>query len=229
MIKEPIIAASILSGDFVNMSRSVSECEAWGTDWIHCDVMDGVYVKNFTFGMPMVTGIKGVARKPLDVHLMITNPERHVEAFAKAGAKMITFHPEASENASECLDLIKRSDAKAGIALNPDVDIEKYEYLFDKCDMVLVMTVFAGYGGQSLIEDCLTRISRVRDILIKKGLTLPIEADGGIDETNFQRVLDAGASVIVAGSSIFKSKDPKGTIKNFHKGTLSKRAAYIDL
>ena len=213
MPNDIIIAPSILSGDFANMGKSVNDAIAWGADWIHCDVMDGVYVPNFTFGMPMVEAINRICDATLDVHLMMIKPEKYVERFVKAGADIVTFHPEASDNPLETIDAIKNAGAKAGIVFNPDVDIERYEYLFDKCDVILVMTVFAGYGGQKFIPYCLDRIKKVKDICVEKGINPIIEVDGGIGEDNAREVIKAGASALVAGSSIYKSKDPVNTIK----------------
>lgn len=213
MPNDIIIAPSILSGDFANMGKSVNDAIAWGADWIHCDVMDGVYVPNFTFGMPMVEAINRICDATLDVHLMMIKPEKYVERFVKAGADIVTFHPEASDNPLETIDAIKNAGAKAGIVFNPDVDIERYEYLFDKCDVILVMTVFAGYGGQKFIPYCLDRIKKVKDICVEKGINPIIEVDGGIGEDNAREVIEAGARALVAGSAIYKSKDPVNTIK----------------
>ena len=213
MPNDIIIAPSILSGDFANMGKSVNDAIAWGADWIHCDVMDGVYVPNFTFGMPMVEAINRICDATLDVHLMMIKPEKYVERFVKAGADIVTFHPEASDNPLETINAIKNAGAKAGIVFNPDVDIERYEYLFDKCDVILVMTVFAGYGGQKFIPYCLDRIKKVKDICVEKGINPIIEVDGGIGEDNAREVIEAGARALVAGSAIYKSKDPVNTIK----------------
>lgn len=212
MPNDIIIAPSILSGDFANMGKSVNDAIAWGADWIHCDVMDGVYVPNFTFGMPMVEAINRICDATLDVHLMMIKPEKYVERFVKAGADIVTFHPEASDNPLETINAIKNAGAKAGIVFNPDVDIERYEHLFDKCDVILVMTVFAGYGGQKFIPYCLDRIKKVKDICVEKGINPIIEVDGGIGEDNAREVIEAGASALVAGSAIYKSKDPVNTI-----------------
>ena len=208
-----IVSPSILSGDFGNMANSVKMADEWGADWIHCDVMDGVYVPNFTFGMPMVEAINKATEKPLDVHLMMTNPEKYVERFVKAGADYVTFHPEASSDAENTLELIKKAGAKAGLAFNPDVKIENYEYLFEKCDIIVVMTVFAGYGGQKLIDYCLDRITYVKNKLAEKNIDVIIQADGGVTEENVATVVEAGATAVVAGSAVFKSSNPKETIK----------------
>jgi len=223
-LTRPLVAASILSGDFAQMKKTVSLSERYGTDLIHCDVMDGVYVKNFTFGMPMIAAIKKTAKKPLDVHLMITKPENHIESFIKSGADIVTFHPDASGDAEKCLDLARSLGCKVGLAFNPDVNIEKYAKLFNKCDIVLVMTVYAGFGGQAFIESTLERITLVRKLLDEKGLkNVDVEVDGGIGEDNFQKPISSGANIIVAGSGIFKNAKPKNVVKLIKSGTLSTR------
>lgn len=216
-----LIAPSILSGDFANMGKAVKDLEQWGGDYVHCDVMDGVYVKNLTFGMPMVKALRKITDKVLDVHLMIIKPERYVEEFIKCGADIVTFHPEASENPEETLKKIKNLGAKCGIVFNPDVDIDKYSYLFKHCDIILVMSVFAGLGGQKFIDYCLDRVKYVKKILDSQNLNIPIEVDGGITEENAIEVVEAGASILVAGSTVYNSKDPKRTIEIL-KGTNNK-------
>lgn len=216
-----LIAPSILSGDFANMGKAVKDLEQWGGDYVHCDVMDGVYVKNLTFGMPMVKALRKITDKVLDVHLMIIKPERYVEEFIKCGADIVTFHPEASENPEETLKKIKNLGAKSGIVFNPDVDIDKYSYLFKHCDIILVMSVFAGLGGQKFIDYCLDRVKYVKKILDSQNLNIPIEVDGGITEENAIEVVEAGASILVAGSTVYNSKDPKRTIEIL-KGTNNK-------
>lgn len=213
MTDNVIIAPSILSGDFAYMGKSVKDVENWGADWIHCDVMDGVYVPNFTFGMPMIEAINRNTDLPLDVHLMIDKPEKYAERFVKAGADIVTFHPEASECPEKVIDIIRKNGAKAGIVFNPNVDINKYARLFSECDMVVIMTVYAGYGGQKLIPECIERIKTVKEILMNIGSSALIEVDGGITEDNYKSALYAGANVLVAGSSVFKSENPARTIK----------------
>lgn len=210
---EILIAPSILSGDFANMGESVRSLEKWGGDVVHLDVMDGVYVKNITFGMPMVAALRKYTDLPFDAHLMITEPEKYVEAFCDAGADVVTFHPEASKDPKEAISLIKAKGKKCGIVFNPDVEIDRFADLFPLCDMIVVMTVYAGRGGQKLIPECLDRIYYIKTLLDRAGLTIPIEADGGIGEQNARDVIASGATILVAGSSVYKSQDPTKTIK----------------
>lgn len=207
------IAPSILSGDFANMEKTVRLVEMWGGDWIHCDVMDGVYVNNLTFGMPMIQAIRKITKKTLDVHLMITKPERYIEQFAKAGSDIITFHPDASNDPLQALRLIRKLNVKAGLVFNPDIPLEDYKPLFAYCDLILIMSVYAGKGGQSFIEDTYKKIRQARVYCNLMGLDIPIEVDGGIGEGNYKRVIEAGGNILVAGSSIFNSHNPPQTIK----------------
>ena len=206
------VAPSILSGDFADMASAVKNIEKWGADMVHCDVMDGMFVKNLTFGMPMIKALRKRTNLPLDVHLMIVEPERYIDEFIDSGADIITFHPEASLDALKTLKDIRKRNVQAGIVFNPDVDIEKYKHLFNYCDMILVMGVYAGLGGQKFIEETLERIALTKKYIENMKLDIPIEIDGGIREDNVDRVIEKGASIIVAGSSVFKSPNPAKTI-----------------
>ena len=206
-----IVAPSILSGDFCNMEKSVKDLEKWGGDWVHCDVMDGVYVPNLTFGMPMIEAISKITDKPLDVHLMITKPEQYIVRFAKAGADMITFHPDATEHPAECLDLIKQCGKKAGLVFNPDVSVEKYADLIKSCDMVVIMTVFAGYGGQKFMPECLPKVKYVQTIT---NGNIPIEVDGGINTETARSAVEAGACIL---ERRFSRSGPCGGDRKFEK------------
>lgn len=212
-----LISPSILSGDFADMASAIKNVEDWGGDMAHCDVMDGVYVKNLTFGMPMIKALKKRTTLPLDVHLMITKPERYIAEFIESGADILTFHPEASQNPLEALKQIKAKGIKSGIVFNPDVDIDKYKYLFPYCDMILVMSVYAGLGGQKFIENSLERIKKVKGYIKEMDLNIAIEVDGGINEENAIKVKQAGANILVAGSSIFKSANPKLTVQKLRE------------
>lgn len=212
--KKVLICPSILSGDFANMQSTINDIEQWGGDMVHCDVMDGVYVKNLTFGMPMISAIRKVTDLPLDVHLMITKPERYIKEFICSGANIVTFHAEASDNPLNALMLIKSMGVKSGIVFNPDIDIDEHKHLFPYCDIILIMSVYAGLGGQKFIESSIEKIKKTKAILEEMNLDIPIEVDGGINEENCSRIIEAGASILVAGSSVFKSTDPKATIKN---------------
>lgn len=213
MIDSVLVSPSILSGNFAFMGESVRSVKEWGGDWIHCDVMDGEYVTNLTFGMPMVAALRKVTDLPLDVHLMINKPERYVKRFVEAGADLVTFHPEASLDPMEALRIIKESGAKCGLAFNPNISIESYKELIPYCDIVVIMTVYAGYGGQKLISECLEKVKEVKQIADEKGKEMYIEVDGGVTEENAGTVRNAGANVLVAGSAVFRSSDPAKTIR----------------
>lgn len=213
------IAPSILSGDFVNMEKTVHLIEMWGGDWIHCDVMDGVYVNNLTFGMPMIAAIRRITKKTLDVHLMITKPEKYIEQFVKAGSDIITFHPDASDDPLRALRLIRKHNVKAGLVFNPNIPLEDYKHLFPYCDLLLIMSVYAGKGGQAFIEDTYKKIKQARIYCNIMGLDIPIEVDGGIGEGNYDKVIEAGGNILVAGSSVFNSHNPPHTIKIMKDGT----------
>ncbi len=211
-MKQTIVSPSILSADFVNMERDVKALADWGADYVHCDVMDGVYVKNITFGMPMIAAIKKISPLPLDVHLMITEPERYVEAFADAGADIITFHPDASRDPSAALDLIKNKGVKCGIVINPDVSLDDYIALLDKCDVLLVMSVYAGLGGQKFIPETLETVKKGRAYIDERALPTIIEIDGGVGASNAALCKAAGVDMIVAGSAVYKAEDPRAVI-----------------
>ncbi len=208
-----LVSPSILAGDFANMERSVRSLKEWGADLVHCDVMDGVYVKNLTFGMPMIKAINGICELPLDVHLMIIKPERYVEEFCKCGASIVTFHPEVSDDPIGTLKTIKANGAKAGIVLNPNVPFDDWKHLLPECDLILIMSVYAGLGGQKLIPETLETVKTVKAYVKENDLSTLIEIDGGVGEHNAKEVRDAGVDIIVAGSAVYKSKDPNNTIK----------------
>ncbi|MBQ8657939.1 MAG: ribulose-phosphate 3-epimerase [Clostridia bacterium] len=207
------IAPSILSADFSKMGEEVKSLEESGADVVHCDVMDGVFVNNITFGIKMVEDLRKITSLPLDCHLMIVHPEKYVERFAKAGADIITVHWEAcQDNLKEVLELIKSTGVKCGAVINPDTPVSKIADVIPTCDMVLVMSVFPGFGGQKFIPEALDKLREVKAIVEKCGKTIDIEIDGGVSAANVAEVKAAGANVIVAGSAVFKAPDRAKTI-----------------
>ena len=208
------IAPSILSANFARMGEEVQSLEACGADIVHCDVMDGVFVNNITFGIKMVEDIRKVTSLPLDCHLMIVNPEKYVERFAKAGADIITVHYEAcKDNLAEVLKLIKSTGVKCGAVINPDTPVEKIKDCIPLCDMVLIMSVFPGFGGQKFIFGALDKLREVKAIADGLGKDIDIEIDGGVTEENVAEIKAAGANVIVAGSTVFKAEDRRTIIE----------------
>lgn len=207
-----MVSPSILSGDFANMGESVKKACEWGADLIHVDVMDGVYVPNITFGMPMVSAIKPYSSVPLDVHLMITEPEKYVGSFVDSGADIVTFHPDASKDVRKGLDIIKSKGAKCGLVLNPDKPLDLvYPYLAE-IDMVLLMSVFPGFGGQKFIESVLDKAKVLKEYIEKNNLNVDIEIDGGVSSKNAEKVRNSGVNILVAGSAVFKSENPSKEI-----------------
>ena len=207
------IAPSILSADFSKMGEEVRSLEENGADLIHCDVMDGVFVNNITFGMKMVEDIKKHTSLPLDCHLMIVQPEKYVERFAKAGADIITVHYEAcQDNLANVLTLIKSAGVKCGAVINPDTPVEKIADVLPLCDMVLVMSVFPGFGGQKFIPTALDKLRQLRKMIDESGKQIDLQIDGGVTEENVEEIKMAGAEVIVAGSTIFKAENRREII-----------------
>ncbi len=207
------VAPSILSADFGKMAEAVQNIEKWGADWVHCDVMDGVYVPNITFGMPMVKALRKYTDMFLDVHLMITRPEKYVGQFCDAGADLVTFHPEASEDVEGALNEIKSKGVKCGLVVNADQPFSVAEPYLDRIDLLLIMTVQAGFGGQSFKEDCLDKVRRGAEIKREKGYSYEIEIDGGVSPANIERCKNAGGTVVVAGSAVFKAEDPAAAVR----------------
>ena len=202
------IAPSILSANFSKMGEEIIELEKSGADLIHCDVMDGVFVNNITFGIKMIEDIRPLTKLPLDCHLMIVNPEKYVERFAKAGADIITVHYEACQNnLKEVLALIKDSGVKCGVVINPDTSVEKIQDVIPMCDMVLVMSVFPGFGGQKFIAETLDKVRAIRQIIDESGKDIDLQIDGGVTAENVAEIKAAGANVIVAGSTVFKAEN----------------------
>lgn len=208
-----LIAPSILSADFSKLGEEIKAVEKSGADWIHIDVMDGHFVPNITIGPVVVKSIRPVTKLPFDVHLMIRNPEKYIESFAKAGSDIITFHAEVEEDPKEIIRLIKYYKRKAGVSIKPGTDLASIKTILPMVDMVLVMTVEPGFAGQEFIADCLPKISELRKVFGKD-----IEVDGGLNAATAAEVISAGANVIVAGSSVFGTKDYAGAIKSLRGG-----------
>lgn len=205
------IAPSMLAADFLHLEKDVKLVNEYA-DIFHLDIMDGTFVPNISYGFPVVEAISSIAVKPLDVHLMIVNPEKYVERFAKVGASMISFHLNATEDPAAVLRDIRSLGVKAGLVINPDIPVESlYPYLKD-ADFILLMSVFAGFGGQKFIEDTYVRIRTLREEIARQGLDLPIEVDGGVGPSNAKALIEAGAEILVAGSAVFKAEDPGAVI-----------------
>jgi ribulose-phosphate 3-epimerase len=207
------IAPSILSADFTCLADEVKAVEKAGADYIHVDIMDGHFVPNITIGPLIVKAVRRATRLPLDVHLMISNPDRFIGTFAEAGADILTIHAEAAIHLHRSLQFIRASGAKPSVALNPATPPEMIEYILGDVDMVLVMTVNPGFGGQAFIPEVVPKIERLREMMRRKGLDAQVEVDGGINADTIARVSAAGADVFVAGSAIFHSKDYGETIR----------------
>lgn len=213
-MKKIMIAPSILSADFANMAEEVNEIEKGGADLVHCDVMDGVFVPNITFGIKMVADIRKRTTLPLDVHLMIVHPENYVEKFAKAGADYITVHYEAcQDNLVDVLKKIKSLNVKCGAVINPDTPVEKIKDAVKYCDMAVIMSVFPGFGGQKFISSVLEKVAEIRKIADNCGKNILIEIDGGVNRETIKAVTDAGIDVAVAGSAVFGAKSYEKEIK----------------
>jgi ribulose-phosphate 3-epimerase len=201
------IAASILAADVSRLGEQIAEAEAAGADWIHVDVMDGVFVPNITFGPHVVEAARRITRLPLDVHLMIVNPERHIQDFADAGADRITVHVETCPHLHRTVQQIRDAGVRPSVTLNPHMPAVMVEDILPFVDMVLVMTVNPGYGGQSFIPEVLSKVRRIRDMITAQDRPLALEVDGGIDHTTTPLVVAAGADVLVAGTAIFHAPD----------------------
>ena len=211
-MKKHLIAPSVLAADFARLPDEINMVNGSEADWFHLDVMDGRFVPNITFGMFIVEAIGRLARKPLDVHLMILEPEKYVEAFRKAGAEVITVHYEACPHLHRTVHQIKETGAKAGVALNPHTPVSLLEDLIEDIDLVCIMSVNPGFGGQKFIYQTLPRVRQLRDLITTRNTSTLIEIDGGVGLHNAESLLQAGADVLVAGNSVFGAKDPVATI-----------------
>ncbi len=205
------IAPSILSADFSNMERDVGKVRE--AEWIHVDVMDGHFVPNITIGPLIVKSLRKITKQFLDVHLMIENPEKYVESFAKAGADLITVHAEACENLEELIELIRKNNCKAGVSIKPKTGVREIGDVLDKVDLVLVMTVEPGFGGQKFMPEVVPKISELKALKEEKGFGFEIEVDGGVNRDNCSEVAEAGAEILVAGSAIFGSENPEEELR----------------
>ena len=202
----------MLSADFGHLERDTKMIDRSAAEWVHIDVMDGVFVPNISFGFPVLKAITSATEKFMDVHLMIVEPEKYVERFADAGADLVTFHIEATDKVEECIALLRAKGVKVGVSIKPKTPIEALEPILDKIDLVLVMSVEPGFGGQSFIEGSTEKVAALRQMINQRGLDVMIEIDGGVSRHNARELYEAGCDALVAGSAVFKAADPEAEI-----------------
>ncbi len=212
-----LVSPSLLAADFLNLGKEVTMVNKSLADWIHCDIMDGVFVPNISFGLPVVEQIKKLAEKPLDVHLMIVDPDRYLSRFHDAGASILTVQYEACIHLQRTVTEIRRLGMKAGVAVNPHTPVSLLVNILPYIDIVLIMTVNPGFGGQSFINESYNKIRELRKMIDDRGYNVLIEVDGGIDTTNAAKLIEAGVNVLVAGNTVFSSKEPAETIRKLKK------------
>lgn len=212
MTKKTLIAPSVLAADFANLQRDIEMINNSQADWFHIDIMDGVFVPNISFGMPVLEAITKHTKKTIDVHLMIVDPDRYIKTFAALGSNILTVHYEACTHLHRTLQAIKAEGMLAGVALNPHTNIDLLEDLICDIDMVCIMSVNPGFGGQSFIENTYDKIKKLKDLIIRKGAKTIIEIDGGVTDKNALQLVQAGADVLVAGNFVFKAENPTQTI-----------------
>ena len=218
-MKETIIAPSVLAADFANLQRDVEMINNSAADWFHIDIMDGVFVPNISFGMPVLAAIQKHAKKTIDVHLMIVDPDRYIDTFKALGADVLTVHYEACTHLHRSLQAIKAAGMKAGVAINPHTNVTLLEDMINDIDLVCIMSVNPGFGGQSFIENTYKKVKQLKDIISKNNASTLIEIDGGVTDKNAKALVEAGADVLVAGSFVFNAKDPLATIENLKEIT----------
>ena len=218
-MKNTLIAPSVLAADFANLQRDIEMINNSAADWFHIDIMDGVFVPNISFGMPVLEAITKHAKKTIDVHLMIVDPDRYIKTFKDLGATILTVHFEACTHLHRTLQAIKSEGMKAGVALNPHTNIDLLEDVIKDIDMVCLMSVNPGFGGQSFIENTYSKIEKLKTLITKKGASTIIEIDGGVTNKNAVQLVQAGAGVLVAGNYVFKAENPTQTIADLKKMT----------
>jgi ribulose-phosphate 3-epimerase len=219
MSKNTIIAPSVLAADFANLQRDIEMINNSQADWFHIDIMDGVFVPNISFGMPVLEAIAKHATKTIDVHLMIVDPDRYIKTFADLGANVLTVHYEACHHLHRTLQAIKAEGMLAGVAINPHTSIDLLEDVINDIDLVCIMSVNPGFGGQSFIENTYNKVTKLKDLIIQKGANTIIEIDGGVTNKNAAALVEAGADVLVAGSFVFKAANPTATIADLKQLT----------